>query len=227
MGRPVKLTDRNKEWFLRSSCRERVVDTREERQRILIVCEGDKTEPNYFIGFKPELPPKVIELEIHGGEGNTISLVDRAKEIKADRAVGDFPFDQVWVVFDRYSFDASDFDNAISKANAHGMRCGWSNEAFEFWYILHFEYRDTGMRRTEYQEKLTQLLGQRYQKNFPDIYIQLARHGNQEQAIARARRLHEDAIAARTAPSLANPCTTVFELVEELNRFKSVKDTES
>ena len=32
--------------------RPRLVDVREPKQRFLIVCEGEKTEPNYFQGLK-------------------------------------------------------------------------------------------------------------------------------------------------------------------------------
>jgi len=212
MGRPVKLSDKNKEWFLqRLPCGERRLDIREERQRFLIVCEGEKTEPNYFESFKQDLPRHVVQLDIYGEGANTLSLIERAQCIRDSRKFGDYPFDQVWVVFDRDSFDPADFDNAIHKAESDGMRCAWSNEAFELWYILHFEFRNTGMCRTEYQGKLGALLGDTYRKNAPDMYQKLSRIGNQLHAVAWAKALHEESLAT---------CTTVFLLVEQLNLFK-------
>jgi hypothetical protein len=182
MGRGVKLSDTNKKWNRPEKARswDRTVDTRAERERILIVCEGEKTEPNYFEAIKKKLPPRVAEVRIHGEGANTLTLVDTACELRDVRAGGDYQFDQVWVVFDRDSFPADDFDNAIARAEARGMKCAWSNEAFELWYILHFEYRNTEMPRGDYQRKLDTLLQEHYRKNAPDMYDKLAVLGNQK-----------------------------------------------
>jgi hypothetical protein len=43
-------------------------------RRILIVCEGEKTEPNYFKGFQTN--PEVYDsIDIHGTGYNTVSLI--------------------------------------------------------------------------------------------------------------------------------------------------------
>ena len=136
------------------------------------------------------------------------------------RKSGAYPFDQVWVVFDRDSFPPSDFDNAISKAEADGIKCAWSNEAFELWYVLHFEYRTTAMPRVDYQDKLSSLLGRTYAKNAPDMYQVLDATGSQEHAVNWAKRLHGEAQASCKPFSQANPCTTVYALIETLNGFK-------
>jgi hypothetical protein len=227
MGQSVKLSDRNKEWFLRrQKCRDRLLDTREERQYFLIVCEGEETEPNYFEAFKKELPREVVDVVIEGTGMNTISLVSRAEELRQQRAKRDIPFDQAWVVFDRDSFAPDDFDNAIHKAESKSMHCAWSNEAFELWYVLHFEYRTSGMPRKEYRGKLKEHLGKIYAKNDPKMYAKLGKQGNQQQAIAWAKRLDEDRKTRGTQPSNANPCTTVYRLVEELNRFLLREDAD-
>jgi len=220
MGRPLKLSDQNKDWFLRRSISQvRSTETRELRKRFLIVCEGTKTEPRYFESIKRELPRNTVQVEISGEGCNTLSLISRARKIISSRISLDYPFDQVWVVFDRDSFKPDDFDNAIKSAEANGMHCAWSNGAFELWYILHFEYRNTGMSRTEYQGKLSDLLGEPYCKNAPDMYQKLKRIGNQIQAVARAKRLQRNSKEMSLPPSKSNPCTTVSTLIEELNRF--------
>jgi len=225
MGRPVKLSDQNKAWFGRCRCNQkRRVGTREERKRILVVCEGTKTEPNYFEAFKQDLPPNVVRLDICGEGANTLSLVTRAKEIRDGQSGGDYPFDQTWVVFDRDSFAPADFDNAIHMAESAGMCCAWSNEAFELWYVLHFEYRDSAMSRTDYRGKLTSLLGERYEKNDPCMCQKLKLRGNQDQAVAWAETLFQNFRSSATPPSRSNPCTTVFKLVAELNKFKPEDD---
>jgi hypothetical protein len=227
MGQPVKLTDQEKEWFLRrSQCKNRILEARLERERFLIVCEGEKTEPNYFEGFVKELPPHVIDVVILGEGMNTLSLVDTAIEVRDEHSIGNYPFDHVWVVFDRDSFQADDFDNAIHKAYAANINCAWSNEAFELWFILHFEYRNTAMSRDEYKERLSLLLHRPYLKNSKDMYYTLSRLGNQTRAIAWAKKLFDDFSENTTPPSRSNPCTTVYLLVEKLNEYKSPKTIE-
>ena len=216
MGKPIKITDRKKPWAKRSL--ERKIDIRPERERILIVCEGAKTEPNYFKRIQQTLPPQVVEICIQGEGANTQSLVDRAKNHRDSKKETDYPYDEVWVVFDRDSFDPSQFDNAIHSAETTGMKAAWSNEAFEIWYILHFEARQTGMSRIEYEDCLTEYLETPYKKNDPDMYSKLVAKGDESKAVQRAKSLlsshngipHHD----------ANPCTKVNELVEKLNSFK-------
>ena len=128
--------------------------------RVLIVCEGFKTEPNYFKSFHmmENSGGLVFEITNAGGGINTIKVVQKAIELR-DKAIGDKkPYDITWAVFDKDSFDADKFDNAIKMANSNGIRCAWSNEAFELWYIYHFENRITPMSRNEYAHKITTLV---------------------------------------------------------------------
>jgi hypothetical protein len=136
-------------------------------------------------------------------------------------AISGNSFDHIWVVFDRDSFQADDFDNAIHKAQAAEIECAWSNEAFELWFILHFEFRNTGMSRDEYKGKLSQLLDRTYVKNSEDMYLTLSRIGNQTQAIAWAKTLSNNFSERTIPPSRSNPCTTVYLLVEKLNEYKT------
>lgn len=86
MGRPLKLSDQNKDWFLRRSISQvRSTETRELRKRFLIVCEGTKTEPRYFESIKRELPRNTVQVEISGEGCHTLTLISRAKEIIKSR----------------------------------------------------------------------------------------------------------------------------------------------
>jgi len=129
------------------------------------------------------------------------------------------PYDRIWVVFDKDSFPASNFDNAINKAESNDFGCAWSNEAFELWYILHFEYRNTGMTRDKYKVKLTELLGSEYKKNDSDMYGKLS--DKQQDAIRNASKLLES--HGSLPPSSSNPATTVFKLVQELLELREVR----
>jgi RloB-like protein len=156
----------------------RKVNTREIRQRFLIVCEGEKTEPNYFKRFR--VPKLVIDIE--GLGKNPSNLVQSARSLKDQEE-----YDQVWCVFDRDAWTEEDFNNAIHSARSYNFKVAYSNEAFELWYVLHFEFLNTGIPRSDYLAKLTSLLGQKYQKNSLTIYDDLSER--QLFAIYNAERL--------------------------------------
>ena len=188
----------------------RQVDTREVKQRFLIVCEGSKTEPNYFRSFR--VPKNVVEVDVRGLGEDPSKLVKSAKDLK--NKDGD-DYDQIWCVFDRDSWILENFNNAISSATSQGFRVAYSNEAFELWYILHFEYLNTGIPRKDYIPKLSLLLGQKYQKNSETIYDELL--NRQPIAIRNAEKLLTE--YNPHVPANDNPSTTVHLLVQELNRF--------
>jgi RloB-like protein len=184
----------------------RKVDIREIKQRFLIVCEGAKTEPNYFKSFRV---PKLV-IEIQGLGENPSKLVQSANNLKNEDE-----YDQVWCVFDRDSWTKQDFNNAISSAEKYGFKVAYSNEAFELWYVLHFEFLNTGIPRSAYVKKLADLLGKKYEKNSVTIYDELIE--KQDTAIKYAKKLLEQYDPLR--PEQDNPSTTVHLLVQELKRF--------
>ncbi|MEH2157699.1 RloB family protein [Nostoc sp.] len=186
----------------------RKVNTREIRQRFLIVCEGAKTEPNYFRSFR--VPKNVAEIDVQGLGENPSKLVQSAKILN-----GQGEYDQIWCVFDRNSWTLEDFNNAIIKAEAQGFKVAYSNEAFELWYVLHFEFLNTGIPRSDYLKKLTSLFGRTYQKNSETIYDEL--FDKQSIAIKNAENLLRQ--YNPHIPVKDNPSTTVHLLVQELNKF--------
>lgn len=186
----------------------RKVDTREVKKRFLIVCEGEKTEPNYFRSFR--VPKNIVEIDVQGLGENPSKLVQSAKEL-----IKEEDYDRVWCVFDRDCWTKEDFNNAIHCAESHGFKVAYSNEAFELWYVLHFEFLNTGIPRSDYLQKLTSLLGQKYQKNSSTIYDDLL--DKQITAIKNAERLLAQYDPQN--PEQDNPSTTVHLLVQELNKF--------
>ncbi len=122
------------------------------REYFLIVCEGERTEPNYFDSIKKSLPVGLVDVEIKGVGMNTRSLVGETIRLRAVREKeNNREYDQVWAVFDKDSFD-KDFNSAIQMGAQNKIDCAWSNEAFEIWYLLHFAYFTSGHSRDEYKE---------------------------------------------------------------------------
>lgn len=183
------------------------IESRLPRPRILIVCEGAKTEPNYFLAFK-------VTNDVVGAGVETLRVVEEAQRLNES----DGPFDQIWCVFDRDSFPADNFDNAIHKVQSmvdRGFRVAYSNEAFELWYVLHFEFLHAALSREDYIKKLDGHLKRPYTKGDPGIYDALQQLGNEERAMGWAEKL-KTAHAPETPPSRCCPKTTVHHLVREL-----------
>ena len=184
------------------------------KQSFLIICEGVNTEPDYFNSFRlTSASVKAV------GKGlNTIRLVHEAFIIREEERRKGHLFDQYWVVFDKDDFPSQDFNEAIRLAKANDFRVAYSNQAFEYWFLLHFNIYRGYIHRNDYAQMLSQLMKTKYCKkdNFTTkIYGMLLPY--QQEAIARAKKIYVD--FGNTSPSQAVSSTTVFKLVEELNKF--------
>jgi hypothetical protein len=204
----------------------RQINNKPKRKRYLIVCEGEKTEPNYFEALKLALPKGVLEVvdfRIIGEGFNTESLVQQAISLRAKwESESGRTIDKLWVVFDKDSFLPAAFNNAIQLCeNTPKTEAAWSNEAFEIWYLLHFEFYDTGITRDTYKQRIQTnfrnkgLVDFVYAKNRTDMFDLLTTHGNRILAIKHSQRLESTYNGTRDFAN-QNPCTTVFKLVVEL-----------
>ena len=228
MARKIKIPNEHLKRYARQE-QKRKQDVRNKRMYYLIVCEGAKTEPNYFEGLKQDLPKGVLaayQIDIEGTGRNTQSLVEEAERLKkAYEENTEREIDRLWVVFDRDSFDAESFNNAINYCMAHTIGCAWSNEAFELWYLLHFHYYNNAMNREEFQhrieENLQPNLGEEYgyEKNSTEMYALLKEYGSVQDAIRNAKNLERN-FPGRQDYANHNPCTMVYKLVEELLELK-------
>ena len=211
--------------------RARAQGLRPKRRWYLIVCEGEATEPNYFESLRKRLQGGAGDrIVICGAGDNTLRLVDIARKTIAERMKsGDPPFYHVWLVFDRDSFPGDDFDNAIQLVADEDAKfdpndgckphwhAAWSNEAFELWYIYHFqEVQGGGLSRTKFKRMLSEHLGRHYEKNDANMFEVLLPHI--DSAIARAKRAYEK-WPASTAYHDRNPATSVYHLVGDLLQY--------
>ncbi|MCM1042012.1 MAG: RloB family protein [Bacteroides sp.] len=195
-------------------------NTRDRLVRFLVVCEGTKTEPQYFEALINNCISTVREVEIKGEGRATVALVKQALEIKNDLEYKNaMSFDRVWVVFDKDDFN--DFNEAIKEAHRLGFQSAWTNEAFELWYYLHFEYLDTGIGRKAYIDKIEAFLRKKmgdkhfkYTKGNPEIYRLLQKYGDEALAKRHAQKLRKTYTGKDYATH--KPCTMVDKLVEEL-----------
>ena len=76
MARVSKLDNSIKKRFARQE-KGRSIEFREKRVYFLIICEGEKTEPNYFEGLKKDLPVGTLvitDMTINGTGKNPKAL---------------------------------------------------------------------------------------------------------------------------------------------------------
>lgn len=175
---------------------------------MLIVCEGTRTEKDYFEAF----PVTSAVVSVVGTGTNTRTVVEHARVIAARAAARDEPFEQVWCVFDRDSFPKVRVNAAVQECEAAGFSAAWSNEAFELWFLLHFEYCQHAHSRADYVPKLSAHLGTPYRKSDPDLYVRLL--PRVATALANAKKLR--GLHIGKSPADANPMTRVDHLVAEL-----------
>ena len=180
------------------------------RRRILIVCEDEKSSRYYFESFPVDR--QRAEVVAVGTGLNTDRLVEEAIDRVSRESRMGTPYGDVWCVFDRDSFPESNYARAFDLARTHRFHVAWSNEAFELWYLLHFNY--TGIPRRQYAEKLARHFS--YDKADRGIYHRLK--NLQPEAIKNARKLERHwSFALR--PEVNNPSTRVHHLVEFLNEL--------
>lgn len=203
----------NKPWEQKPPGR-RPAETR-ERRRVLIVCEDTKSGCDYFKAFP--IDPKRAEVFPVGTGMNTDSLVEEAMKLKTKADGARQSYNEVWCAFDRDDFPLANYQRAFELARVNGIKVAWANEAFELWYLLHFNYHDTGISRNDYKAKLKKA-GLEYDKADKTIYAKLK--SIQDTAMKFARKLERywnD--MGEKFPERQNPSTSVHKLVEFLNEL--------
>ncbi len=138
----------------------------------LIVCEGKKTEPNYFnslFDYVNSKSDRKIKPEIKGTGWNTESLVSSVDEyfsfVDELKRKTNIPYGKVFAVFDKDSFTKRQFNDAIYMAARKGYIPIWSNECIELWFLLHFNLLESNITRDEYYKRLSDIFGAKYNKS--------------------------------------------------------------
>ncbi len=188
--------------------------TREPRARVLIVCEGKRTEPTYFIALCRDKRLTAAEVEVVQSElgTNPRNVVDYAVDRKNEASDDEEPYDEVWCVFDRDEHDG--IPEALNRARDCRIEVAFSNPSFELWFLQHFRYSSGYIERDAAESKLKQDIPD-YHKSM-DVYERIL--SQQEDAVVNARRLVKHHTDLGDAPT-NNPSTTVYKLVTALNEL--------
>ncbi|MCK4608015.1 MAG: RloB domain-containing protein [Gammaproteobacteria bacterium] len=115
---------------------------------ILIVCEGEITEPAYFRQIKKKLRANIDIIK--GCGSNPKNILHTAKQ-----KYHDFKYSQIFCVFDKDSHHH--YQSAINdikqlrnkKTNPIPIKAIHSAPCIEYWFLLHFTYTSSPFQRTE------------------------------------------------------------------------------
>ena len=135
--------------------------SRQPKIRILVVCEGKKTEPLYLKRFQHHVRNQRVHVEPLGPAGVPLTVVQTAIDLRhqaADEARRqrdeNLLWDQVWAVFDMD--DHPNVADARQLAMTHDIRLAVSNPCFELWALLHFADQRAHVERGKLRAALQQ-----------------------------------------------------------------------
>jgi hypothetical protein len=205
---------------------ERQKAKRDPYAKVLVVCEGEQTEPCYFSELKDHYEINSANITVDGSGGSSpISVVEYGKQLyEREKAKGD-PFDRVYCVFDKDTHAtyqaALNMITAVKRPQNTFVAIN-SVPCFEYWLLLHFTYTTAPFianggasaadavinRLREYMPAYTKASRGVFNQLFGQLEIAKT---NAARSLAEAQRTGTD-----------NPTTRVHELVDYLQNIKPV-----
>lgn len=197
----------------------RPTSTRSVRQRILIVCEGEVTEVDYFTGIRDyfrSLPVEIRDCRVIGLGCDPLSVVEHAvklrnekrREARSQRDVN-IDYDEVWCVVD--VDDHATLDRALITARREQVNLVVSMPCFDLWILFHYQEYTAGTHVKEVENKLKRHIPG-YDKHLPKDFP-YERH---DVAAQRAKRADPEHTAVNRKGG--NPSTNVWLAVEAVRK---------
>lgn len=201
---------------------------RKPYDKVLIVCEGGKTEPQYFGEIKDHYEIDSANVRITGDCGSDpVSVVNYALELyQYEKCKGDC-FDRVYCVIDQdsYKLPPNKYQQALDKIASVKPKNTFfsitSVPCFEYWLLLHFIYTTSPFSSVGGVSAGAAVLQQlknywpEYEKALKGTFV--SRLTELELATTNAIRSLADAQENHTD----NPSTHIHELVNFLKNIKN------
>jgi RloB-like protein len=201
-------------------------------ERVLIVCEGEKTEPNYFNEIRAHYKLQTANVVVRACELGTapIQVVKYAEQLflegDSHHKLEAREFDRIFAVFDRD--DHASYNEALIYCEAASLRNKErqavplvaipSVPCFELWLLLHYEDVLAPLHRDEVYARLRAYLP-KYDKGVAGYWQQTMQL--LPQALRRANWLK----ANHQAADGTQPWTSVELLVEHLIKLKTIPNS--
>jgi len=198
--------------------------TRDPYDRVLIVCEGSKTEPGYFMELRSDLRINGANMTVIGDGGSAPQSV---VQTAIDKFQEDADFDSVYCVFDKD--EHTGYVAAVGRVRSKRLKrrprglarfeAITSVPCFEYWLLLHFVDTDAPFERTganSAAQNVVRALARHipgYSKGANGVYESI--RDRIEDALARSERIFSQ-IEARGGD---NPSTRMHELIRYLRNL--------
>lgn len=210
---------------------ERKQGRRASYDRILIVSEGSKTEPNYFRAIRAFYRLHTANVEVRPSEWGTtpVQVVQYAQKLfeygDRHKNIQRRAFEKVYAVFDRDDHD--NYHDALELAASLDSNGNLKNDAkqpisfraiasvpsFELWLLLHYEDIQAPLHRDEVMRRLMLHIPD-YDKGADNVFAITSQH----LAIATQRaEVLAERFSAHTEPE---PFTDIVELVKLLTTLR-------
>lgn len=180
------------------------------RAKILIVCEGQKTEKEYFEYLKKKYRLNTAEVKIKedGGSSPNSVFKDALNLYNESLERNQIAYDAVYCVYDQDEFSQhADVKNKINQQKNFNLI--FSNPCFEVWYLFHDDkltkpFIKAGSKTASHQakSKANKLL-----KDAGSSYLEFL-FSRTDQAIENAK--------SNAKQKINNPYTDVYKLVESM-----------
>ena len=178
------------------------------RPLVIVVTEGEKTEPQYINEFRRMHRAPNVHVEKTGLDPQRV--VEKAVKLKSRYGRGARP--DVWAVFDRD--EHSRFKQALQLAQQHGIRVAVSNPCFELWAVFHYQDHAAPIDAHACQRLLARLC-EGYRTDRGKLFVDRdAIRANHAAAVQRGKRSLRDREVE--GDPQGNPSTSMHLLMERI-----------
>ena len=191
---------------------------------ILIVCEGEQTEPLYFENLKKFEGLTSADIKVvYGKHSDPINVINKAID-EQEKQKHYLPFDKVYCVID--GDVSANLNKAKKLAKQNNIQLIISYPCIEYWYICHFDFYRSSIvpnGNKSAGNNCVSILNQYWKKVFKKDYAK-----NQDGLYALlldrlevAIKNAQNGLKQAREESELNPSTQVYELVDYLLKLRS------
>ncbi len=185
-----------------------------ENPIFLLVCEGEKTEPQYFKQFQSRDYNFKIKC-VTSGRKDPVGILIYAESLIKQMGLSEKKNDVVWCVFDKDRNTKTQICDAMSRCKSNFLTIAVSNPCFEIWYLWHFQDFSVCSTCIDTIEKVkTHIPKYCKNENFNDILSPLT-----TTALKRARHIEKN-YGESYHPADSNPSSQIFRIIDFLQSKK-------
>jgi hypothetical protein len=200
---------------------------RQSYDKVLIVCEGKKTESFYFKELIADYEINTANVHVSGDcDSDPMSVVNHGLALyKQEKESPSGVFDKVYFVFDRdtHSNYAKALTTIKKSKPADTFIAITSVPCFEYWLLLHFKYTTSSYAPTGNKSPADQVLSE-LKNEFPN-YAKAEKgvYSSLKYKLDKAKKHAQQSLDESKINGSDNPSTLVHDLVDYLQKIKEEK----